>query len=191
MPCVRPHSRQPRRFLPHFPPGSMRCQFSPELVPTLPHAMITVFPKTDCGSKSGSSTTFSPLIPKPSGEVSRVGRGGYTLKTVLEQEHEWENGLYNKIRVLTEPLCSQWDYQAHPFQERVCSLAEEYLDTSLAYSAQSGNSKTRLTLICELVRFFSNHTSVHFIMANRLPMNFQYYSSLKIAGSYMIYYAST
>ncbi len=64
-----------------------------------------------------------------------------------------------------KPLCLQWNYQTHPFQERVCSLAEEYLDTSLAYSAQSGDYKMRLTLICELVRYFSNHTSVHLIAA--------------------------
>src|SRR5712691_11786145 len=100
MPCVRPPSRQPHRFLPHFPPGTMRCRFSPELVPALPHAMITVFPKMESGPIVVPSISRSSpsLIPKPSGEVSRVGRGGYTLKTVLEQEHGWENGMYNKIR---------------------------------------------------------------------------------------------
>lgn len=112
MPCIRPNIRQPRRFLPHFPPGSMRCRFSPELVPDLPHAMSKVFPKTESGpdiivdlstfllsaSASGSGSS-PPLIPKPSGEVGHVGRGGYTLKTVLEEEHGWENRLYNKIRV--------------------------------------------------------------------------------------------
>ena len=91
----------------------MQCRFSPELIPTLPHAMMNAFPKTESGpnvapSKSTlylSATGPSlPLIPKPSGEVTRVGRGGYTLKTVLEQEHGWENGLYNKIQV--ETICS-------------------------------------------------------------------------------------
>ena len=86
----------------------MRCRFSPELVPALPHAMMNAFPKTEIGpivgpSKSTLSATGPSLllIPKPSGEVTRVSRGGYTLKTVLEQEHRWENGLYNKIRVRT------------------------------------------------------------------------------------------
>jgi hypothetical protein len=37
------------------------------------------------------------------------------------------------------------------FQERVCSLADKYLDTSLAYSTQAAKSKNGLTLICELV----------------------------------------
>jgi hypothetical protein len=72
--------------------------------------MLHVFPMLESGPFSGSSMTSPPspltltesspsLIPKPSGEVSRVGRGGYTLKNVLEQEHGWENGLYHNIRV--------------------------------------------------------------------------------------------
>ena len=39
------------------------------------------------------------LIPKPSGEVGRTGRGGYSLKDVLRQQHGWEDDLYHKIRV--------------------------------------------------------------------------------------------
>jgi len=42
------------------------------------------------------------------------------------------------------------------FQDKVCSLADEYLDTSLAYSAQATKSKDGLAHICELVRCFSN-----------------------------------
>ena len=109
MPCVRPIARQHRHFLPHLPPGTMRCQFSPEMVSPLPHAMMHVFAELETDTtRSPISPPPSPLtptasssslIPKPSGEVSRVGRGGYTLKDVLEQEHEWENGLYHKIRV--------------------------------------------------------------------------------------------
>ncbi|KAI9439150.1 hypothetical protein H4582DRAFT_1800756, partial [Lactarius indigo] len=68
------------------------------------------------------------LIPKPLGEVGRIGRGGYTLKDILEQQHGWEDGLYQTIR------------------ERVRSLADEYLDTSLAYSAQATRSMNKLTL---------------------------------------------
>lgn len=110
MPCVRPTPRQHRRFLPHFPPGSMRSRFSPELVPPLPHAMRDVFPKLENDPTDGPlrspppspltpTASPSPLIPKPSGEVGRVGRGGYTLKDALEQQHGWEDGLYHKIRV--------------------------------------------------------------------------------------------
>jgi hypothetical protein len=91
----------------------MRCEFRrPELIPSLPHAMMQTFPKTeiiDSLSKflpspllmttpSGSSSSLS-LIPKPRGEVTRIGRGGYTLKRVLEEEHEWKDGLYDEIRV--------------------------------------------------------------------------------------------
>jgi len=83
----------------------MRCRFNAELVSPLSHSMMYVFPKSEKGPIGGSSTeTLPPLIPKPSGEVSRVGRGGYTLKTVLEQEHGWENGLYNQIRVTAAHL---------------------------------------------------------------------------------------
>ena len=110
MPCVRPTLHQHRRFLPHFPPGTMRSRFSPELVPLLPHTMRGVFPKlesypTDKASTSPPPSPLTPttppslLISKPSGEVGRVGRGGYTLKDVLEQQHGWGNGLYHKIRV--------------------------------------------------------------------------------------------
>jgi hypothetical protein len=89
----------------------MRCRFSPELVSPLPHAMRNVFPREYDSDPRGISPVSSPpspltptgisplLIPKPTGEVSRVGRGGYTLKNVLEQEHGWEDGLYHKIRV--------------------------------------------------------------------------------------------
>lgn len=110
MPCVRTALRQHRRFLPHFPPGSMRCRFSPELVPPLPHAMMHVFPKPEKDLMDDSSVSpppspltptasSPPLVPKPSGEVSRIGRGGYNLKDILEQQHGWEDGLYDKIRV--------------------------------------------------------------------------------------------
>ncbi|KAH9011467.1 hypothetical protein EDB84DRAFT_1445145 [Lactarius hengduanensis] len=107
MPCMRSTIRQRRRFLPHLPPSSMRCSFSPELVPPLFHAMRGVFQKRlENDSADGSSPPPSPLtptaspslIPKPSGEVGRVGRGGYTLRDILEQQHGWEDGLYQKIR---------------------------------------------------------------------------------------------
>jgi hypothetical protein len=105
MPCTRPAPRQ-RRFLPHFAPGSMRCRFGPELVPPLPHAMMHVFPKSESNpTYETPSPMFSPiasssrLIPKPSGEVTRISNGGYKLKDVLEQQHGWEHGLYDQIRV--------------------------------------------------------------------------------------------
>lgn len=88
----------------------MRCQFSLELVPPLPHTMRDVFPKPENNPIGGlsmspplSSLTPTgsslPLVPKPSGEVSRVGCGGYMLKNILEQDHGWENERYHKIRV--------------------------------------------------------------------------------------------
>ncbi|KAH9026537.1 hypothetical protein EDB85DRAFT_2149132 [Lactarius pseudohatsudake] len=138
MPCTRSTSH--RRFRPHFPPGSLQCRFTPELVSSLTHAMKLVFAKLDNGPADGTLgspppsplTPIAPtsLIPKPSGEIGRVGRGGYTLRDVLEQEHRWEDGLYHKIR------------------ERVCCLADEYLETSLPYSAQA-EQPNRLALVCE------------------------------------------
>jgi len=116
MPCIHLIAHRQRHFLPHFLPGSMRCRFSPELVSSLPHAMRNVFSKSEnqaidvssISPPSSSSLTqtksSSLLIPKPQGEVSRVGRGGYTLKNVLEQEHGLEDGLYHKIRVWTTVL---------------------------------------------------------------------------------------
>lgn len=119
MPCVR-HNH--RRFLPHFPPSPLRCEFGPELVAQLPHAMMIVFPKTESESPCGWPSLLSPviptafprqLIPKPPGEVSRVGRGGYTLKDVLEGQDRWQNGLYDKIRVL--PLVHMHPSYSGPF----------------------------------------------------------------------------
>jgi len=89
----------------------MRCDFSPELVPPLFHTMRGVFQKklendpTDGPIRSPplsplTLTASTPsLIPKPLGEVGRIGHGGYSLKDVLEQQHGWEDGLYHKIRV--------------------------------------------------------------------------------------------
>jgi hypothetical protein len=104
MPCIRRNHRNHRRFLSHFPPGLMRCKFNPELVPELSYAMRKVFPKSESKPWYGlpmplTLTTFQ-LIPKPLGEVSRVGHGGYTLKDLLEEQHGWKNELYDNIRVL-------------------------------------------------------------------------------------------
>ena len=110
MPCLRLIRHQPHCFLPHFPPGSMQCHFSSELVPLLHHAMREVFPKVEneCTVAPSSSPPLSPLtltgsthqlIPKPPGEVGRNSRGGYLLKDVLQQQHGWEDDLYHKIRV--------------------------------------------------------------------------------------------
>lgn len=63
----------------------------------LPHSMMTAFCKP--GSDPTPTALPEQLIPKPPGEVSRVGRGGYTLKDLLEGEHGWKDGLYDKIRV--------------------------------------------------------------------------------------------
>ncbi|KAH9174005.1 hypothetical protein EDB89DRAFT_1849534 [Lactarius sanguifluus] len=107
--------------------------------------MRGVFQKSlENDSADGPSTPPSPLtptaspslIPKPSGEVGRVGRGGYTLRDILEQQHGWEDGLYQKIRIF--------------LRKGYSSLADEYLDTSLAYSTQATRSMNKLTLVCEM-----------------------------------------
>lgn len=93
------------------------------------------FPKSESETPYGSPTPLTPttfrqqLIPKPPGEVSRVGRGGYTLKDILEEQHGWINGLYDKIR------------------ERVRSMADRYLDTTTGYSSQT---KEKVDRICEM-----------------------------------------
>ncbi len=119
MPCI---CGDHCRFLPHFSPGPMRCEFSPELVPPLPHAMMRAFPRSESETLHGSPTSpLSPLtptgfslqlIPKPPGEVTHVGRGGYRLKDILEQ-HGWKDGLYDKIRVFA--TCSHVSVILKPF----------------------------------------------------------------------------
>ncbi len=108
MPCIRHNHHDHRCFLPHFPSGPMRCEFSSELVPPLPHAMREAFPKLESEPIYGSpSSPLSPptltsfqLILKPPGGVSHVSCGGYTLKNLLEGQHKWKSGLYDKIRVI-------------------------------------------------------------------------------------------
>lgn len=170
MPSVRHNCHNHRRFLPHFPPGSMRCEFSPELVPPLPHAMMKVFPRSDSDLTYGSPPSpLSPLtptglpqqlIPKPPGEVSRVGRGGYKLKDLLEGRHGWKDGLYDKIRVLITRRHTSIRHTQDLSQERVRSMADNYLDTSLAFTAQE---RVKVDRICQLVRYFSYHVDMQLI----------------------------
>src|SRR6266850_1648212 len=68
------------------------------------------------------------------------------------------------------------------FQEKVCSLANEYLDMTLAYSAQVSQDKNKLTQICEMVRFLSHSTDVQLITVGRLSKSFPYYSDSKETG---------
>src|SRR6266436_3632512 len=190
MPCIR-HHRQHRRFLPHFPPGPMRCEFSPELVPPLPHAMMGAFPKSEskptCGSPTSPLSPLSPttspqqLIPKPPGEVSRVGRGGYTLKDFLEGQHEWKSGLYDKIRVFATSLICVHHTQTL-FQERIRSMADKYLDTSLVFPNQT---KDKVDLVCKMVQCFFFHVKMQFITHTRHPKSSPSSSNLKETGLYM------
>ena len=59
MPSIRHNYHEHCHFLPHFPSGPMRCEFSPELVPLLPHAMMGVFPKLE--SEATYRVPTSPL----------------------------------------------------------------------------------------------------------------------------------
>lgn len=147
MPCVRLDRRSHRRFLPHLPPGSLRCEFGPELVPPLPHAMMSEFPKTESELPCGSPTPLPPpviptafpqrLIPKPPGEVSRVGRGGYTLKEVLEGKHGWNSGLYDQIRVFPTHLIHSSSVILRSFSGKG-SLNSGQTFGHVAYSFRSG-----------------------------------------------------
>jgi hypothetical protein len=72
------------------------------------------------------------------------------------------------------------------FQERVRSLADEYLDTSLAYSAQA---KNKLDLICEMVRAaISCHVDAQLIIPGRLTKSSLSLSSSMEIGLYMTIY---
>jgi hypothetical protein len=68
------------------------------------------------------------------------------------------------------------------FQERVCSLADEYLETSLGYSAQA---LTQLSLICETVRYFSYHTVVQLITPRQASKEFPIL--LKFDGNWVVH----
>ena len=139
----------------------MRCEFSPELVPSLPHAMTTMFPKLDRDLTYRSPTPpLSPLIPKPPGEVSRVGRGGYTLKEILEGQHGWKDGLYDNIRVFITCRHTSFRHTQDLSQERVRSMADKYLDTSIAFTAQE---RVKVDRICQLVRYFSCYVDMQLI----------------------------
>ena len=187
MPSIRHNHREHRRFLPHFPPGPMRCEFSPELVPPLPHAMMGAFPKPENETTYRSPTSpLTPteipqqLIPKPPGEVSRVGRGGYTLKDLLEGQYEWRSGLYDKIRVFATR--SYTSVILKPFsQEKVRSMADKYLDTSVSFSSQA---TPKVDLICEMVRYFYFHVDMQFITRQ---VSEEFPDLLKFEGNWVIH----
>lgn len=75
----------------------------------------------------------------------------------------------------------------------MCSLADEYLDTALAYSAQIAKPKSRVALVCETVRYqpFSDNVDVWPIAVGRLQKNIPSSLSTKEAGLSMISYAPT
>jgi hypothetical protein len=142
--------------------------------------MMGAFPKSESESTCGCPTSpLSPLtpttsfpqqlIPKPPGEVSRVGRGGYTLKDHLETQHEWKSGLYDKIRVFATHSYASVILTEALFQERVRSLADRYLDTTLAFPSQTNN---KVDLICKMVRHFSYHVDMQFIDSSQASEEF-------------------
>jgi hypothetical protein len=49
---------------------------------------------------------------------------------------------------------------------------DEYLDTSLAYSAQAAKSERTLTLICELVQGFLGDTNIQLITTSQVSKEF-------------------
>jgi len=110
--------------------------------------MMEAFPKLESEAPMPLTPTMFPqqLIPKPPGEVSHVGHGGYTLKDLLEEQHRWKNGLYDTIRVFATH--SHASIILRPFQERVHSIADNYLDTTITYSSQE---KKKIDLICAMV----------------------------------------
>jgi hypothetical protein len=60
-------------------------------------SVIAPIPPPICESGSQMSP---PKIPKPSGEVSRLARGGYSLETTLN----WSKEMYSQFKVTSPPL---------------------------------------------------------------------------------------
>ena len=78
-------------------------------------------------------TSLKPIVfSNNNSPHTRVGRGGYMLKDLLEVQHEWRSGLYDKITVFATR--SYTSVILRPFsQGRVRSMADKYLDTSVPF----------------------------------------------------------
>jgi hypothetical protein len=121
-----PRADVQKRIQRYFHPLTSRARFSPERVllnPALATRYITFGPETKDlngrnpkGSKPASPTlptdifqddapalhrvTGDPLIPKPSGEVSRISRDGYNLR----KELGWKPDFYTQVQVRSHSL---------------------------------------------------------------------------------------
>jgi hypothetical protein len=133
----------------HFSPLSCRSRFSPERLLTPPPTTFRIsFPLVDTfilsSSESPSSTATidtdqgnvaseeTCLILKPSGEVARPGRHGYTLREVVA----WDPPTYSLVQVyfalhIIRPLI-----HFLPFQNFLHELAESHLRLELTFSKQ-------------------------------------------------------
>jgi hypothetical protein len=87
----------------------------------------------------------SSYVPKPVGEVSRPGRGGYNLADKLG----WEAEEYEALKVSNYSSLSTKLFPSNSLQNYVHTLSEDWLDQSLAYSMQA---KNKIRAVCDAVR---------------------------------------
>lgn len=87
------------------PPFALKRIFSPEPDP-IPHSPAEPQQHTarvDLALDASGPTTPLPnpaVIPKPRGEVGRIGRGGYSLRTTLvENDEHWDTQLFLDVQV--------------------------------------------------------------------------------------------
>lgn len=94
MPAYRTWTSRPLRlrFRRAYTPPILLRSFYPELPPDQPPTLLSV----DFNPEEAQATdTPVHLIPKPSGEVSRPGRQGYTLANELK----WDPKLLEEVQV--------------------------------------------------------------------------------------------
>lgn len=116
MPLIRgPNSRIQR----HFSPLITRTVFKPEMVLSAPPISYQIVysvgshdPKQCLANSVATDPTRYrtdpklPLIPKPSGEVTRLARNGYSLQKELEKHLKWTEDEYQSCLVSFQVFCS-------------------------------------------------------------------------------------
>ncbi|THH11687.1 hypothetical protein EW146_g7956 [Bondarzewia mesenterica] len=93
----------------YFHPLLYHARFSPErlLIPPVLSVRTVFLPETDRQLASAVGNHVEPgstLIPKPNGEVTRLNRDGYNLKSILN----WAEDMYELIMASIHGLASQY-----------------------------------------------------------------------------------
>lgn len=129
-----------RQYLPH----TMRVLFYPErLLPPSPSPARRVVAPEAVPPTVSVAVLLSSMesIPKPNGEVTRIGRGGYNLREILR----WKEPLYNCVQVCTFKRFNLCGYSYNGLLNRAL-----YMDLQTLICRPSPHFRNRIPAISKL-----------------------------------------